>query len=108
MAGELFPGRSGAIHQAEGTQEQVVYVRVVAGASRRERPKVSEIGYMLIISPDEGEKYRVEFVSRAGNLHGYTVCNSKAEAIKHRRELFRLHARLAKERAERRARKSKP
>ena len=35
IAGELFSNRRGAIHQAEGTQEEIVYVSVIANPRAR-------------------------------------------------------------------------
>ena len=71
IAGELFHSRRGAIHQAEGTQEEVVHVSVVANGLRRRCPRVTAIGDMLLLSPsDDGVRWRVEFFSRAGNLKG--------------------------------------
>jgi hypothetical protein len=65
-------------------------------------PRISATGHMLLLSPmDDCIRCRVEFFSRAGNFQGYTVCQSKADAIRHRRKLYRLHERLAKERSKR-------
>jgi hypothetical protein len=39
LEGELFSSRRGAIHQAEGTQEEIIYVKVVACGPRARPPR---------------------------------------------------------------------
>ncbi len=61
-------------------------------------PRISAIGTMMLLSPHFNLQWRIECFSVAGNWQGYTVCESKTDAIKHRRKLLRLHASLAKAR----------
>ena len=103
IVGELFNSRRGAIHQAEGTHEDVVHVSVVANGVPCRRPRVTAIGYMLLLSPsDDGIRWRVELFSRAGNLKGYITCCDRAHAAQHRGKIIRLHQKLADQREARR------
>ena len=68
--------------------------------------RLSAIGYYLLLSPEsDGIQWRLEHFTAAGNWAGHTTCPNKADAIKTRKERYRLHERLARERVERKVRK---
>lgn len=66
--------------------------------------KMTALNYYLVVVPDHrraGEWF-VMFINRWGNWSGTRECKTQAEARKLRKELYRIHAKVAKERETRR------